>query len=52
MLVYRVHDTTGDDLGTIPHAATNVEPGDIVFLTDGREVAIAPTPLTSDDGIA
>ena len=72
MLVYRVHDTAGDDLGTILHAATNVEPGDIVFLTDGREalvtarvetpkgtpftalleVAIAPTPLTSDDAIA
>ena len=57
---------------SILHAATNVEPGDIVLLTDGREalvtarvetpegspfgalleVAVAPTPLTSDDGVA
>ena len=56
----------------IDHPVSNVEPGDIVFLDDGRaalvtarvetdsvgpftallEVAIAPTPLTSDDGIA
>jgi hypothetical protein len=72
VLVYRVHDTAGDDLGTLLHAATNVEPGDVVFLTDGREalvtarvetngqgpfaalleVAVAPTPLTSDDSVA
>jgi hypothetical protein len=25
---YRVHDTTGDDLGTIEHPAANVEAGD------------------------
>jgi hypothetical protein len=34
---YRLHDHTGDDLGTIEHAAGNLEPGDIVFLPDGRE---------------
>jgi hypothetical protein len=68
---YRLHDTTGGDLGVIEHPAPNVEPGDVVMLEDGREalvtarvetdgrevaalleVAIAPTPLTSDDGIA
>ena len=68
---YRLHDTTGDDLGLIEHAAPNFEPGDMVVLPDGREalvtarveaelgplaalleVAIAPTPLTSDDSIA
>jgi hypothetical protein len=24
--LYRIHDTTGDDLGTIEHPAPNVEP--------------------------
>ena len=72
VLVYRVHDTSGDDMGTVLHAAPNLEPGDVVVLTDGREalvtarvetdghgpfaalleVAIAPTPLTSDESIA
>jgi hypothetical protein len=69
--IYRLHDTTGDDLGVIEHPAPNVEPGDVVMLQDGREalvtarvetdggqfaalleVAIAPTPLTSDESIA
>jgi hypothetical protein len=67
---YRLHETTGDDLGTVEHPAPNVEPGDVVVLEDGREalvtsrvetngghvvalleVAIAPTPLTSDDSL-
>jgi hypothetical protein len=65
---YRLHDTTDDDLGVLLHPAPNLEPGDVVFLPDGREtlvtsrveaqpgpltalleVAIAPTPLTSDE---
>jgi hypothetical protein len=37
---YRLHDHTGDDLGTIEHAAGNLEPGDIVFLPDGREAIV------------
>jgi hypothetical protein len=61
----------GDDLGVIEHPAPNVEPGDVVVLTDGREalvrarvetggvgpfaglleIAVTPTPLTSDDSI-
>ena len=65
---YRLHDTTGDDLGVLEHPAPNIEPGDVVVIPDGREalvtarvdaepgslleVAIAPTPLTSDDSIA
>jgi len=68
---YRLHDTTGDDLGLLEHPAPNVEPGDAVMLADGREalvpaqvetdggkfaalleVAIAPTPMTSDESIA
>jgi hypothetical protein len=68
---YRLHDTTGDNLGLLEHPAPNVEPGDVVVTPDGREalvtarvevepgpltalleVAIAPTPLTSDESIA
>ena len=71
MSTYRLHDTTGDDLGLLEHPAPNVEAGDVVFLPDGREtlvtsrvegqpgpltalleVAIAPTPLTSDASTA
>jgi hypothetical protein len=69
--LYRLDDTTGDDLRLIEHPAPNVEPGDVVVLSYGREalvtarvetksgqiaalleVAIAPTPLTSDESIA
>ena len=68
---YRLHDTTGDELGLLEYPAPNVEAGDVVVTPDGREalvtarveadagplsallqVAIAPTPLTSDDFIA
>ena len=71
MPAYRLHDTTGDDLGLLEHPAPNLEAGDVVFIPDGREtlvtsrveaepgplsalleVAIAPTPLTSNDSIA
>jgi hypothetical protein len=67
LAVYRLHDTTGDDLGIIAHPAPNIEPGDVVVVGDGcealvtarveteggqlaalLEVALAPTPLTSD----
>ena len=34
---YRLHDTTGDDLGLIEHPAANVEPGDVLTPPDGRE---------------
>jgi hypothetical protein len=37
---YRLHDTTGDDLGVIEHPAPNVEPGDVVVLADGREALV------------
>ena len=70
--IYRLHDTTGEDLGLLDHPAPNLEPGDVVVVADGREalvtarveaepgwgqlvalleVAIAPTPLTSDESI-
>jgi hypothetical protein len=35
--IYRLHDTTGEDLGTLEHPAPNLEPGDVVVLADGRE---------------
>lgn len=50
---YRVHDTTGDDLGLIEHPAPNVEPGDVVELADGREALVTarveakPGPLVA-----
>jgi len=38
--LYRLHDTTGDDLGLPEHPAPNVEPGDVVVLADGREAIV------------
>ena len=35
--IYRIRDTTGDDLGTLQHPAPNLKAGDVVILTDGRE---------------
>jgi len=38
---YRIHDTTGDDLGTVEHPAPNVESGaTLVMLRDGREALV------------
>ena len=37
MAIYRIHDTTGEDLGVLEHPAPNLESGDVVVLTDGRE---------------
>jgi hypothetical protein len=37
---YRLHDTTGDDLGLIEHLAPNVEPGDVVVVPDGRDALV------------
>jgi hypothetical protein len=45
---YRLHDTTGDDLGLIEHPAPNVEPGDVVVLADGREAADQTRPSRVD----
>jgi hypothetical protein len=45
---YRLHDTTGDDLGLIEHPAPNVEPGDVVVLDDGRE-ALVTAPADNAD---
>jgi hypothetical protein len=40
MSIYRVHDTTGDDLGLLEHFAPNLEPGDVVVVADGREAVV------------
>ena len=32
MSIYRLHDTAGEDLGTLEHPAPNLEPGDVVVL--------------------
>ena len=34
---YRLHDTTGDELGLLEHPAPNLEPRDVVVTPDGRE---------------
>ena len=47
---YRLHDTTGDDLGTVEHPAPNVEPGDVVVLTDGREALVVARVETGGIG--
>jgi hypothetical protein len=50
---YRLHDTTGDDLGVIEHPAPNVEPGDVVMLADAPEALVTarveavPGPLAA-----
>jgi hypothetical protein len=38
--IYRLHDTTGDDLGLLEHPAPNLEPGDVVVVADGREAVV------------
>jgi hypothetical protein len=47
--IYRLHDTTDDDLGTLEHPAPNVEPGDVVVLEDGRE-ALVTARVETDGG--
>jgi hypothetical protein len=44
---YRLHDTDGDDLGELQHAAPNLEPGYMVTTDDGRRwrvVRYVPSP--------
>jgi len=49
--IYRLHDTAGDDLGLLEHPAPNLEPGDVVVVSDRRE-AIVTVPLKlSRDGV-
>lgn len=52
MPTYRVHDATGDDLGTIEHPVPNVEPGDVVELADRREALVTVRVETTDGPLA
>jgi hypothetical protein len=47
---YRLHDTTGDDLGLLEHPAPNVEPGDVVVIPDGRE-ALVTARIEAEPGL-
>lgn len=47
---YRLHDTTGEDVGVIAHPAPNVEPGDVIMLPDGREAIVTAQVETSGVG--
>jgi len=38
--IYRLHDTTGDDLDLLEHPAPNLEPGDVVVVADIREALV------------
>jgi len=49
---YRLHDTTGDDLGLVEHPASNVEPGDVVMLDDGRETLVTARVETGGGELA
>lgn len=40
MPIYRLQDTSGDDLGLLEHPAPNLEPGDVVVLADDREAVV------------
>lgn len=50
--VYRLHDTTGDDLGLLEHPAPNLEPGDVVVLADGREAIVTARVDTGESALA
>lgn len=51
MPVYHLHGTAGDDLGLLEHPGTNVEPGDVVHLSDGREALVTARAETNDEAI-
>ena len=52
VLRYRVHDTTGDNLGLVEHPAPNLRPGDVVQLPDGREALVVAKVETGEAPIA
>jgi hypothetical protein len=47
--IYRLHDTTGDDLGLLEHPAPNLESGDVIVLADGQE-AVVTTRVEAEPG--
>ena len=53
MPTYRLHNTTGDDLGLVEHPAPNLEPGEMAaVLPDGREALVTARVETSDSPLA
>ena len=48
MLVYGVHDSAGEDVGTLLHPAPNFGPGDVVVLEDGWEEALVTARVETD----
>jgi hypothetical protein len=48
VLVYGAHDR--EDVGTLLHAAPNLEPGDVVVLEDGREALVTARVETNGQG--
>jgi hypothetical protein len=48
MPVYQLHDTVGTNLGMFEDPATNIGPGDIVVLEDGRDAHVTLRVETSD----
>jgi hypothetical protein len=40
MPTYRLHETTGDEVGILGQPVPNVEPGDVVVLTAAREAMV------------
>jgi hypothetical protein len=49
--VYHLHYTADDDLGLLQHPATNVEPREVVHLSDGRDALVAARAETNDEAI-
>ena len=50
MPVYRAHDTAREDVGTLLHSASNLEPGDVVVLEDSREALVTARVATDGHG--
>ena len=46
--IYHLHDTTGEDLGFVNHAAPNVEAGDVLPLPDGRDAMVTERVETGE----
>ena len=40
MPLYRLRDSSANDLGLLRHPVPNLEPGDVVLLDDGRQAIV------------
>jgi hypothetical protein len=49
--VYRLYDTVGKNLGLFDDPATNIGPGDIVVLEDGRDTHVTTRIETNDEPV-